>query len=464
VDTVERVVAREDRHELVGRGGLELESRIQPEFSQKAVHSAADDLITNNTNYSANVDTPDTSTETNTELDSFTSNADWLNILARLTPDGLLAIPLPLAQPPRHLPRLLNTVRAALAARGIDEPVAHVAALRGLQTHLLLVSPSPFSQADLSALRTFADRWQFDIDWPPATSGTESAPHHRTGEPVFRDTARAVLTGAGELPDNARWFVTGAARDDQPYFWRSLRWAHAPHLLNTLGARGASYLDWSLIFSAAAVVAVTVLAFILILAPLGRLPAIERPFSRRNVAAYFTLLGLGYMLIELALFQRMIRFTGQPVLTAAVVFAVFMVGSGFGSLTAPQQRSRRAVARLWIAAAAGFALTAFAFWPAAGPLQHPPAALRLTLAGLLILPLAWALGRPFPWALRQLDSRRPWIPWAWGINGFASVAAASLAPLMSVHGGQTFTLAAGALCYLLALGPARRWTRPAGAG
>jgi hypothetical protein len=43
------------------------------------------------------------------------------------------------------------------------------------------------------------------------------------------------------------------------------------------------------------------------------------------------------------------------------------------------------------------------------------------------------------------------LPWAWAINGFASIAAASLAPLISVHHGQPAMLAGGLLCYLVAV-------------
>ncbi len=76
---------------------------------------------------------------------------------------------------------------------------------------------------------------------------------------------------------------------------------------------------------------------------------------------------------------------------------------------------------------------------------------------VLLLPLAWAMGRPFPWALRQLAGEDRWIPWAWGINGFASVLGASLAPLLAVHLGQSATLAAGALCYVVAFAIAAHW-------
>jgi hypothetical protein len=99
-------------------------------------------------------------------------------------------------------------------------------------------------------------------------------------------------------------------------------------------------------------------------------------------------------------------------------------------------------------------------WLATDVLLEPPMTPRLMLIIMLVLPLAWAMGRPFPWALRQFADQPRWIAWAWAINGFASVAAASLAPLISVHHGQPVTLAAGLVCYLVAVTIALRWTRP----
>lgn len=83
VDTLEDVTVTPDGHRLVGRGGTELLTRVQKEYSQRAIHLAAKDLIEAETPYSVDVDTPVTETETNTTLETLTSNADWL-ALARL--------------------------------------------------------------------------------------------------------------------------------------------------------------------------------------------------------------------------------------------------------------------------------------------------------------------------------------------------------------------------------------------
>lgn len=271
--------------------------------------------------------------------------------LQRLAPGGLLAIPLPVEEPPRHWPRLLQTLKAALERQGAEPASERVAALRSLQAHLLLASREPLETQDLETLRRFAGEWQFDLDWLPGLSEDEANRYHQTEEPVFYQSARAILTGERDLPDDVLRFATGTATQDQPYLWRSLRWERAPELLRSLGARGMAYLDWSLIFSLASLVVVSLLAFILILAPMGRLPRIAPPFSRLSLAAYFACLGFGYMLVEIAVFQRSLLLTDQPVLAATLVFSAFLLGSGVGSLSAPETRDRRALVRTPFASA-----------------------------------------------------------------------------------------------------------------
>ena len=65
---------------------------------------------------------------------------------------------------------------------------------------------------------------------------------------------------------------------------------------------------------------------------------------------------------------------------------------------------------------------------------------------LLIAPLAFCMGMPFPIGLASLATgAAEFIPWAWGLNGFASVVSASLATLLAIQFGFTVVV-------LLALG------------
>ena len=60
------------------------------------------------------------------------------------------------------------------------------------------------------------------------------------------------------------------------------------------------------------------------------------------------------------------------------------------------------------------------------------------MAVALLAPLAFLMGAPFPLALRRLDAAL--VPWAWGINGCASVVSPPLAILLAVDLGFSVVL------------------------
>ncbi len=375
--------------------------------------------------------------------------------LARLDDNGLLAIPLKIDYPPRQGPRMLATIAASLRAAGVDKPADHVAALRGMQALLILVSPQPLTDADLDLIRTFSERWSFDRVWYRGLRAEDVNRYHLLDTPVFFEAAQAVF-GDTALPEQARWFETGAVGIDRPYFWHAMQWSTIPRLFEILGAQAASYLDWTLVMSAVTLVVATLAAALLILAPLGRMPPASAAFTRTEVIGYFGLLGFGFMLVELALLQRTIAFVELPVLAAAVIFAVFMIGAGIGSAMPTRRCGADALPPIFGALAIGGGIALLALWWPGQPLLALPLFARITLLAALLLPMTWAMGRPFPWALQHLVGTRSWQPWSWAINGFASVLAASTATLLSVQAGQPVTLLAGIGCYLGAWLIARR--------
>jgi len=61
------------------------------------------------------------------------------------------------------------------------------------------------------------------------------------------------------------------------------------------------------------------------------------------------------------------------------------------------------------------------------------------------------MGMPFPTALKQLHKySRPLVPWAWGVNGFASVIGAVLGTFLAISLGFTTLTLIALACYLLA--------------
>jgi hypothetical protein len=122
------------------------------------------------------------------------------------------------------------------------------------------------------------------------------------------------------------------------------------------------------------------------------------------------------------------------VLSAFLVFAG--LGSGFSERLGKGERAQAAVSRAVAAIAVLGAAYLLVLGPVFKPLMSLPGALRVVIAVALIAPLAFAMGMPFPLALGRLGESAPaLIPWAWAVNGCASVLSAVLATLLAIHLG-----------------------------
>ena len=189
------------------------------------------------------------------------------------------------------------------------------------------------------------------------------------------------------------------------------------------------------------------------------------PLPRLRVATYFIALGLAFFFIEIACLSRLTLLVGQPLPAAAVGLGGFLLFAGLGSrLTqAAWARSPRAVPLAVALVALGLAwhLAVVALARDAAPRASRSAR---ALAGLAsVAPLALAMGMPFPLGLARLARQAPdAVPWAWALNGCASVVAAIAALLLAMAVGLRATLWVAWALYLLA---AWVWPmRPATAG
>ena len=91
-------------------------------------------------------------------------------------------------------------------------------------------------------------------------------------------------------------------------------------------------------------------------------------------------------------------------------------------------------------------------------LIHLPDAAKIIISVALIAPLATCMGVPFPTAMMRLaDTAEEAIPWAWAINGFASVVGAVLATLLAIHMGFAAVILLAVLVYAIACVALRRF-------
>jgi len=189
-----------------------------------------------------------------------------------------------------------------------------------------------------------------------------------------------------------------------------------------------------------------------------RAPAEARRGAGRlgALSGYFVVLGIGFLAIEVALIQPLIRFLGYPTLTLSVVVFGLLIGGAAGSLFAQRwpdsELARRAAAAAGSIALMGVALR-LGLGPLLGALLPLPIMARSLIGLALVMPLGFALGIPFPTGIRL--ARREFerfIPCLWGINGLTSAAGSIGAMLIAREIGFPNACLAGAVLYLALVG------------
>lgn len=201
----------------------------------------------------------------------------------------------------------------------------------------------------------------------------------------------------------------------------------------------------------AASIAWSVLFIIFPIARTGRMRTLKSGMGRFLV--YFSGLGAGFVFIEIAVIQKLTLFLGQPVYSLTVTLFSLLVFTGLGSLVlggrfAPGDR------RIW-AVPVGIALYLGVFLVLSSLLVSnligAPVFVRIVLAACLLAPLGFLLGIPFAHGLSVVSAHDSALtPWAWGVNGCASVVGSILTVVVSMNFGFRAVLAIAAVIYVAA--------------
>ncbi len=389
--------------------------------------------------------------------------------LRHLRPQGVLAVTRWIRTPPRDEIKLLATAVAALEAMGLH-PADRLVLVRSWATATLLLKREPFAAAELTALRRWAEERLFDIAYFPGMAAGEGNRFNLLAQDSYAEAADALLASAARREEFFREypFFVRPATDDRPYFFHFFRWRSLPLMFSTAGFAFVPFVEWGYLILVATLIQSAVLGGLLILLPLAMLrrkaPGHPRsgPGARLLVLAYFLALGIGFMFVEMALIQRLVFFLANPVYAVAVVLAGLLLVSGLGSGWAARLVAQGySMSRLASMAALGVAVIAavyaFGLYPVLRPLLDLPLAARVAVAFAVMLPFA-TMGMLFPLGLRHLGRvHAELLPWAWAINGCASVVATSLATLLALGAGLAVVLLAAAACYVVAAVAARQW-------
>ena len=163
----------------------------------------------------------------------------------------------------------------------------------------------------------------------------------------------------------------------------------------------------------------------------------KAPLSLTSLG-YFSLIGFGFMVLEIVLLRKFSLVLGHPVLSLSVTLFSLLVYCGIGSrvsqeLSLPPRR---------IIIIAGLSISLLVLFLRFGlgsvlPYIVPlPLWGRIVATSFLILPLGFFLGMPFPSGVAHFhksDDRD--IPWIWAVNGASSITGSMVAFLAALNYG-----------------------------
>jgi spermidine synthase len=380
--------------------------------------------------------------------------------LEHLQPGGYLALTRWINMPPRDTLKLFATVTAAMEQAGIEDVEQRLALIRGWQTSTLLIRNGAFTELELAAIREFARSRSFDLAWLPDMEADEANRFNRLASPVFYQAARAMLGEGRERFLQEYKFDLKPATDNRPYFHHFFKWDTFRELYQLRSQGGMPLMEWGYLILVTSLVIAVVFSIVLILLPLWffeRLPEkLPNQVRRSDVALYFFAIGLAFLFIEIAFMQKFILFLHHPIYSIAVTLTAFLVFAGLGSQWSERLGSGSGRRHVLKVSVLGIGLISLLYLILLGPLfaglAAIPMLLKVALAIGLIAPLAFLMGMPFPLALSSLaDHAQSYIPWAWGINGCASVISASMATLLAIQFGFDVVIAIAAMLYLATL-------------
>jgi spermidine synthase len=340
------------------------------------------------------------------------------------------------------------TILAAAALERIGVPPgtqrAHIYLAKHDNFGTLLVKKSPFTPDEIARL----DDWCTKLKHESVLTPT------RENHPGL-----AALLKAGPWSAAVANYADDITppTDDRPFFFYFVKpsqmWSGG------IGSRISNPAIW-LLGALSAVLVVLTVVFVFVPLVLRRWSDLrvdgERGAMGRRVLglSYFAAIGFAFMVVEIALMQRLSLFLGHPSYSLVVVLFAILIGTSIGA------RLSRFTGRPGLGSAlAAFVVAVFAVIAGAllADMLRQMIAISLTLrmivSALIVLVFGLAMGLMLPLGVRLVSAVDPAIvPWAWGINGGMSVIGTVGATVIAIHGGFGVTFFVGAALYVVAGG------------
>jgi len=380
-----------------------------------------------------------------------------------LKSDGMIAITRWEFKQPREALRVVSVALEALHVLGVSNPARNFIVVSegdldsdGLPV-VVIAKKSPFTREEEQAVEAHLQSYPALVPlYLPSAPG---------------DNPFSALIARNDPHTFAQTYAYNVApvTDNAPFFFFTLKTAQ---ILNEDLQQG---IDWKVNLGVVVLGTVLIISLAAVLAFLVIPLALRGRRTKQRVLPllYFVAIGLGYILVEIAFIQRFVLFLGHPTYALTVVIFLLLLSSGAGSLVS--RRWMSTTVQNWVpltVITVAIFLYVLVLPAILVSLVGLSFTIKLLVSGMLLVPLGFAMGMPFPTGLRALAStpasefpasasvqttalgtacEENAVEWAWAMNAASSVLGSVLAMVIAIHFGLTVTLACGAVAYLLAL-------------
>jgi hypothetical protein len=340
--------------------------------------------------------------------------------------------------------RMIGLATGVLLDAGVKDARRHLFVARAEHIATLVLSKSPFTEEQLGTLNDAVLDLGFRVLLAP-----NQPPESQLLAAIIESGDLSALDRTADAPHLDLRVPT----DNRPYFFNQLRFSDIPNAL--LGHLGFGVVAGNLWASLGLILILFISIVAVIATILVPLRGAARRCSGRLIvfgSLYFSLIGMGFMLTEIALLQRFSVYLGHPIYSLGVCLFSLILASGLGSLATEQIKlDARGKILAWGSIVVVYLVVLEQGLP--GVLEsttNRERLVRIAISLVAIMPLGFVLGFAFPTGMRLIEEvdRQP-TPWFWGINGATGVLASVAGLMFSMSLGISVTLLISAACYLL---------------
>ncbi len=385
----------------------------------------------------------------------FTKEA-FVKYMERLNDGGLLNITMTMESPPCALLKLEALSFSYLKERYPKDYMQRIIFMRGMDWGMVLLKNGVFTQAEIAAVKKFNNTLSADFSWYPGIKESELNVYNLIDDELYYKLAKAYNDNQEKDFIASYAFVIEPPVDNKPFFRHNLRVSEISRLFTTNEElETLPFSEWGYLVMWATLLQGIIFGVIVILIPVFA-PGVRflHEKGKTTVITYFSMLGLGFMLVEMSVIQKLTLVIANPLYSVAVVISSLLIFSGLGARVSGRFRENP-VKGITVAAAGTilgmlFNVALFAFFT--DSFLSLPAAVRMVIAVLSLAPVGFFMGMPFPLGLQVLGDRKDaFMPWALAVNGSVSVFAAVLTNILSMHLGFWVVAVIAICCYSLAL-------------